>query len=101
MPKLKYRQKKKRVCVSISGQHLKIASQIDNFSAFVQLALDNAADIMAWDILKNVDPEIYHGNARMEDVIDQFNALHPQNELTQKRNGTWHKPSAKLPEILS
>lgn len=101
MPKLKYKQKGKRVCLWIPGRQLKVASQIDNVSAFLQLALDNAPDIMAWAILSGVDPEVYHSHNKLEDVIDKFNIKYPQNELTQKRQGTWHENSPKLPDVLS
>lgn len=101
MPKLRYKKKGKRVNLWIPARQLKVASQIDNVSNFLQIALDNAADIMAWAILNDVDPKRYHNVHQLEDVIDEFNEKYPLDELTQKRNGTWHKPSPKLPEILS
>jgi hypothetical protein len=101
MPKLKYKKKGKRVCLWIPGRQLKVASQIDNVSAFLQLALDNAPDIMAWAILNDVDPDTYHSNHKLEDVVDKFNVKFPQNELTQKRTGKWQANSLKLPDVLS
>lgn len=101
MPKLRYKTKGKRVHLWIPGRQLKVASQIDNVSKFMQICLDNAPDIMAWAILNDVDPDTYHATNKMEDVVDKFNEKYPQNELTQKRNGTWHELSPKLPDLLS
>lgn len=101
MPRLKYKKKGKRVNLWIPERQLKVASEIENVSAFFQIALDNAADIMAWAILNKVDPKRFHNNHQLEEVIDEFNDKYPLDELTQRRNGTWHKPSPKLPDVLS
>ena len=98
MPRLKYKKKGKRVNVWIPNDQMKTAVQIDNLSNFFQLALSQAADIMAWAILKDQDPVKYDTGRQIEDVKDAYNEKYPQNELTQKRNGTWHKNSQSAPE---
>lgn len=100
MPRLKYKKKGKRVNIWIPARQMKTAAEIENLSNFFQIALDNAADIMAWAILRDVDPKRYHSNHELPDVIDDFNKKYPLDELTQKRNGTWHKNSPKLPDVL-
>lgn len=99
MPRLKYKKKGKRVNLWIPDRQMKTAVQIDNLSAFFQLALDAASDIMAWAILQKEDPEKYDTKRQLEDYIDEFNEKYPQNELTQKRTGEWHKNSPKKPEL--
>jgi hypothetical protein len=78
---------------------MKTAVQIDNLSSFLQIALDNAADIMAWAILRDVRPQKYNTGRKIETVIDEFNEKYPQNELTQKRQGTWPKNSQSKQEL--
>jgi hypothetical protein len=99
MPKLKNYGKGKRVNIWLLEKQLKRAEEIDNFSAFVQIAVDNAVDIMAWAILKGYDPKKFNVPRDTEKVIAEFNEKYPQDELTQKRNGTWRKSSAKKPEL--
>lgn len=98
MPKLKNYGAGKRVNIWLPEKQLKTAVQIDNLSNFFQIALDMAPDIMAWAMLKDLDPK-YNTNKQLEDVIDDFNAKYPQNELTQKRNGTWPKNSPNKQEL--
>lgn len=99
MPRLKYKKKGKRVNLWIPDRQMKVAAQIDNLSNFFQIALDNAADIMAWAILHDYDPKTYSTGRKLEDVSDEFNKKYPQNELTQKRTQKWPKPSPKTPEL--
>lgn len=99
MPRLKYKKKGKRVNVWIPERQLKVAAQIDNLSAFLQISLDAAADIMTWAILKDVDPKKYNTGRKLEDVVDSFNEKYPQDPLTQKRNGTWPKNSPSKHEL--
>lgn len=103
MPRLKYKKKGKRVNVWIPAKNMKIAAEIDNLSSFLQIALDNAADIMAWAILQDVDPKKFSTNTKVEDVIDEFNQKYPLNDLTQRRitKETWQTNSQKLPDVLS
>lgn len=100
MPRLKHKRAGKRVNVWLLGRQLKTHKQIENYSAFSQICLDNAADIMAWAILQDVDPKTYHNDKKLEDVVDEFNQKYPLDELTQKRMGTWHKSSPKIPDVL-
>lgn len=91
----------KRVNVYIPGKQMETAVQIDNLSKFFQICLDNAADIMAWAILNNVDPEKYKPFKELDDVVDDFNRRYPLDPLTQKRLKKWPKNSPKLPDVLS
>lgn len=99
MPRLKNYGPGKRVNVWIPEKQLKVAVQIDNLSNFIQIALDIAPDIMAWAILRDVDPKKYDTGRELKDVVEQFNEKYPQNELTQKRNGQWPANSPKKQEL--
>lgn len=91
-----------RANVYIPETHLPIAREIENFSAFVQICLEQAEDIMAFAILHNIDPKKYHHNRyKLENTVEQFNEKYPLDPLTQKRQGKWQEPSAKLPDALS
>lgn len=90
----------KRVNIYILQRHVETAEQIDNLSAFVQIALDQAADIMAWAMLKEYDPKKYNTDRKLEDQIDDFNQKYPQDPLTQKRTGKWPKRSANIQDVL-
>lgn len=101
MPKLVNYGTGKRVNVSLLERHLEIWKTLENKSEFVQLCLDNAVDIMTWDILKKEDPETFHiDNPPLEEVVPLYNAKHPLNPLTANRLGkeTWPKNSAKPQE---
>ena len=90
-----------RANVYIPENLLPLARNIENFSAFVQICLMQAPDIMAYAILHDVDPSKYRlPRNDLKDVVDDFNEKYPLNELTQKRNGTWQGPSQKIPEAL-
>lgn len=100
MPRLKYKKKGKRVNLWIPERQMKTAAQIDNLSNFFQIALDNAADIMAWAILKGYDPKTYNTGRKVEDVIDTFNKKYPLDPLTQKREQkNWPKNSQNRQEL--
>lgn len=90
----------KRVNIYILQRQLKTAEQIDNLSAFVQIALDNAPDIMAWAILKDYDPKKYNTGDKLEDSLEAFNNKYPQDPLTQKRTGKWPNRSANIQDVL-
>lgn len=84
MPKLKNYGPGKRVNIWLPERHLKIARDIENLSQFVQISLDQAASIMAFDIVKQAkgltqDPPT-------QEQYDRWNKDHPQNPLTQKRD---------------
>lgn len=91
----------KRVNVYIPGPQREVAVQIENLSAFIQIALDSAPDIMAWALLHDINPKVYDTGRKLETVIDEFNEKYPLDPLTQKRQGKWHKHSQKLPSALS
>lgn len=73
---------------------------IENFSGFIQICMDQAPDIMAWAILNKHDPKKYHPRAKIEDVVGEFNEKFPLDPLTQKRQGTWQDPSQKILDAL-
>jgi hypothetical protein len=91
----------KRVNIYLHPPQLEVASQIANYSRFVQIATDNAASIMAWAILKEVNPKQFRDDRKLESVIDEFNEKYPADPLTQKRQGKWQPNSPKLPDVLS
>ena len=77
---------------------------LENNSAFVQLCLDNAVDIMTWAILKKERPDLYKGTGdgkTPEEVIPQFNKYYPLDPLTAKRIGkeTWPQNSPSKQEL--
>lgn len=98
MPKHTKSSHGKRVNVYLRGKSLRTAKQIDNLSAFFQLCLDIAPDIMAWDILREDDPTLQTGR-KLEDHIDDFNAKHPLDPLTAKRKKAWPKNSPNKSEL--
>lgn len=103
MPRPKTDVTGKRQHVYLPPKHLEIRQDIDNFSAFVQICLEQASDIMTYAILHDVDPKKYHHKRHeesAEEVIAKFNEKYPLDELTQKRLGTWHDPSQKIPDVL-
>lgn len=99
MPRLKYKKASKRTHIYIPDRQMKTAVQIENLSKFVQIALDNAADIMAWAILRGYDPTKYNTGRKIEDVVDEFNEKYPLNDLTLKRQGKWPKNSVTKPDL--
>jgi hypothetical protein len=86
MPRLKNYKPGRRVNIWLPDRHDKIADQIDNLSQFVQIALDQAASIMAFDIIKR--EKGLTQEPPTQEQIDQWNKDHPQNPLTQKRENT-------------
>jgi len=91
----------KRVNVYLRPPQLKTRKLISNYSAFVQIATDNAADIMAWAILKKVDPKKYHPLHQLDEpgLVDEFNKKFPADPLIPKGK-KWPKNSQKLPDVL-
>jgi hypothetical protein len=89
MPKLKNYGPGRRISAWVRSRNFKMWDDIENKSAFLQLCIDNAVDIMAWDILKKSDPDIYHVEHQqpVEEIVAQFNENHPLNDLTLKRKG--------------
>ena len=99
MPKLKNYGPGRRVNIWLPEYHDNIAKDIDNLSQFVQMALEQAAGIMALDIIKQEKglkqplptPEQY----------ERWNKDHPLNPLTAKREKKWPntQTSPKKPEL--
>ena len=101
MPKLKHYGPGKRVNVWIPEKYLETAELIDNLSKFLQIALDQAPNIMAWAILEDIDPEKFKVRKKIDDVIDKYNKKYPLDPLTQKRTGKWPKASPPQPDSWS
>lgn len=90
-----------RVNIYIPTAMLPMARDIENFSAFVQICLEQAPDIMAFAILHDIDPKKYHHNRyKIENVVEKFNDKYPLDPLTQKRLGKWQASSPKIPDAL-
>lgn len=100
------RKPNNRVNIYIPTAQLQTAKEIENFSAFIQICLEQAPDIMAFAMLHKVDPQKYHHRRKLEEVIDEFNKaypLDPKNPLTKinkQRQGIWQTNSPKLPDVL-
>lgn len=100
MPRKAKSSQGKRVNVYLPPHSLKVANQIDNLSAFLQLALRIAPDIMAWDLLQQDDPEKYDTKRQMDDYVDAYNEKHPPDPLTAKRKDPqWQKNSPSKSEL--
>lgn len=85
-------------------RNFKMWDEIENKSAFLQLCIDNAIDIMAWDILKKMDAKTYHVEHKqpVEEILADFNKNHPLDPLTAKRKGKsteWLKSSPNEQEL--
>ncbi len=88
-----------RVSVYLPPKHRVIAGQIDNLSNFIQIALEQAPDIMAWAILKGYDAKKYKVRGKLDDVIDEYNDKYPRDLEIKRKQGLWPKPSQPPPEI--
>lgn len=92
MPRKKH-SRGKRVSIYLDGPALDVWELIENRSLFVQIALDQAAGIMAWAIMKKE-----HGyrepaaTPKLQEILPEYNHTYPLDELTEKRlkqkNGT-------------
>lgn len=91
MPKLKNYSSGKRVNIWLPERSLKIADDIENLSKFFQIALEQAAGIMALDIIKKQRGFVQPLPTKEE--IARFNADNPLNPLTAKRTNTKQWPS--------
>lgn len=76
----------KRVNVYLPKHSLKIAADIDNLSEFLQVALSQAAAIMAFDIIKQ-EKGIVDKRVPTEEQLARWNEDHPLDPLTAKRLG--------------
>lgn len=96
------KQNGRRVNIWLSGESLEVWEQLENRSAFVRMALQDAVGIMTWAILKQKEPEKYKIKERpIEEVVEEFNDTFPTDPLTAKRLGreTWQKNSPNKPEL--
>ena len=89
----------RRVSIWLPAESDKIAKDIDNLSHFVQLALDQAAGIMAFDIIKQ--EKGLPTKTPTPEQLDRWNADHPLDPLTAKRMKKWPNTpiSHKKPEL--
>lgn len=100
MPKRTSSSHGKRINIYLKGKHLRTAKQIDNLSAFIQLALEIAPDIMAWDILNREAGGTLDTGRKLENEVEAFNDNHPLDPLTAKRkNPEWQKNSPSKSEL--
>jgi hypothetical protein len=95
----------RRVNIYLPPKQEEVADQIENLSNFIQICLNMASDIMAWDILHNMDPEKYTVKHKkpIEEIFSEFNEKNPLDPLTKRRlqRKEWRQNSQKIPEILS
>lgn len=100
MPRLSKYGPGKRVNIWLPERHLKIAKDIENLSNFVQIALDQAAGIMAFDIVKKAKG-IPNQPPPTPEQLERWNKDHPQTPLTKKReNETCNTPASQpKPEL--
>lgn len=84
MPRLKNYKPGRRVNIWLPNKHDKIAKDIDNLSEFFQQALEQAAGIMAFDIIKK-QRGITDTQVPTPEELDQWNKDHPLDPLTLKR----------------
>lgn len=101
MPKLKNYNPGKRINIWMPERSLKILDQIENKSNFFQLALEQAAGIMALAIIKEEKKLVQ--NPPTTEVIQEFNTKYPLDPLTAKRIDTnqWPKTNSRpIPDVL-
>ena len=75
----------KRVLIYLPYRYWKMSKDIENLSAFVQLCLDDAAGIMAFNILHQMDPKKYPHTSTMKEVKNTYNETFPLPELVKRR----------------
>ncbi len=86
----------KRVNLYLPKKHQKIAKDIDNLSGFLQMALEQAAAIMAFDIIKKAKG--IEQAPPTQEQYDRFNADHPLDPLTAKRKNKWPNTPPSQPK---
>lgn len=74
--------------------------EIENKSAFIQMALRQAPSIMAWAILQDMDDKKFPTPNHPPDTLEVFNERFPLDKLTAKRKQLSHKNSQNLPDVL-
>lgn len=93
MPRLKNYEPGKRINIWLPDKHLQIAKDIDNLSNFFQLALEQAAGIMALDIIKQ--EKGLKQPLPTEEQYDRWNKDHPLDPLTAKRKNKCSTPNSQ------
>ena len=73
----------RRVNIYLKPQHDKIAKDIDNLSEFVQIALEQAAGIMAFDIIQR-EKKLKKHDPPTPEALERWNSDHPLDPLTAK-----------------
>jgi len=96
---------KVKVCCSIdSEKKKKIWDNFENKSAFIEICLDNAVDILYWDSLKKAAPEHYQpkDDLTFKDLVKDFNRKNTLNFLNQakkglivKEDGEWRRTNSQ------
>lgn len=69
--------------ISLPERQREVVESIPNFSKFVQLAIDNAAGLMAWDAIKR--EKGLQDKEKLEDELPVYNKNNPVNKLTATR----------------
>jgi hypothetical protein len=93
MPKLKNYGPGRRINIWVPERHLKILADIENKSQFFQMAILQAAGIMAIDIIER-ERNITHPLPTPE-AIAEWNKNHPLDPLTAK--SPTPKPLGRIP----
>lgn len=87
MPRLVNYGAGRRVNVWLPEKQLKVWDQIENKSSFVQAALDDAAGIMAFAVLKR--ERALQERISVDDIIGEYNEKFPLDPLTKQRLKKW------------
>jgi len=99
MPRLKKYKPGRRVNIWLPDYHDNIAKDIDNLSQFFQLALEQAAGIMALDIIKR-EKGLQQPLPTPEQTAE-WNKNHPLDPLTAKRKKQWpNTPNSQSNPVL-
>lgn len=89
----------KRHNIWIPERYAELWAEIENNSKFVQLALDQAAGIIAWGLLKKENPDKYALDETPEpEELKEFNEAFPLDPLTKQRIES-SPNSANKPEL--
>lgn len=85
--------------IHVRTRHEVLWDQLENRSAFVAMALDQAAGIITWALMQAENPEKYKlDETPTAEEIAAFNEAFPADPLTQKRRLS-SQNSAPPPEI--
>lgn len=87
-----------RITLSYPRRQKKILKEIENKSQFFQLALDDAAGLMSWALIKK-QQKLKEPDKLTPELIAEYNDAFPVDELTAKRQNKWPRNSPKKPEL--